>query len=138
EVALAHQALDRWLADLQTAARGLSAPRVMAFLLNPKVARATKRKALEDALSGRIDRLVLNLLLLLVEKDRIAALPLIAEQFEQLVLQHRGIARARVTTAVPLDASDRQRVAARLEELTGRRVELETAVDPAIMGGLVA
>src|SRR5439155_25327273 len=38
-VALEHGALDRWLADLTAAERALGAPRVMAYLKNPKVTR---------------------------------------------------------------------------------------------------
>jgi F-type H+-transporting ATPase subunit delta len=137
-VALERGALDRWLADLTTAGQAVGAPRVMAYLMNPKVTRANKRRALEGALRGVLDPMVLNFLFLLIERDRVAALPAIREQFEALVLEHLGVVRARIVTAVPLDAADRQRVARRLEGLTGKRVELEAVVDPEIMGGLVA
>jgi F-type H+-transporting ATPase subunit delta len=130
--------LDRWQGDLSLAARGLAAPRVMAYLLNPKAVRSEKRRALRDALGSVVDPLVLNFLYLLVDRDRISALPAISEQFEELLLEHRGIVRARVTTAVPLDEGERRNVVTRLERITGKRVELETAVDPEIMGGLIA
>jgi F-type H+-transporting ATPase subunit delta len=137
EVALAHAAVDRWERDLQRVSTLLRDARVQAFLNNPKVSRATKRQAIQDALAGQLDPLVLRFVLLLIDKDRIRALPAILDQFQQLVLEHKGIVRARVTTAVPLDPSEQQLVARRLEELTGRQVELETTVDPAIMGGLI-
>jgi F-type H+-transporting ATPase subunit delta len=137
-LALDRGALDRWLADLTAAERGLGAPQVMAYLMNPKVTRANKRRALEGALRDVLDPLVLNFIFLLIERDRVAALPAIREQFEQLVLEHRGVVRARVVTAVPLEEADRRRITSRLEAMTGKQVELETAVDPEIMGGLVA
>jgi F-type H+-transporting ATPase subunit delta len=49
----------------------------------------------------------------------------------------RGIAVAEVTTAVPLDDSSRAQLAARLTRYVGQQIEMETSVDPAIMGGVV-
>ena len=52
---------------------------------------------------------------------------------------HRGVARAEVTTAVPLDDTRRSQLAAGLVKLVGRDEVLITEnVDPEIIGGVVA
>jgi F-type H+-transporting ATPase subunit delta len=45
---------------------------------------------------------------------------------------------AEVRSAVPLDAAQRQRLAAALSTASGRTVEVKVIVDPSVMGGLVA
>ena len=78
-----------------------------------------------------------NLFRLLRRKSRLALGPSIASFFRELVDEERGVARATVTTAVDLDAERRAALERRLGEQTGRRVSVETRVDPAIIGGLV-
>jgi F-type H+-transporting ATPase subunit delta len=51
--------------------------------------------------------------------------------------EEQGIAHVRVKTAVPLTDEEREALAQRLQQLTGRRVVLETEVDEGIIGGLV-
>lgn len=79
----------------------------------------------------------LNLFRLLRSKARLALGPSIASYFTELVDAERGVVRARLRTAVPLDeqqvAGFRQRLAAQ----TGATVELEAEVDPEIMGGAI-
>src|SRR5205085_1580864 len=79
--------------------------------------------------------LALNLARLLVRKGRTALAPAIASQFKQMVETQQGIERATATTAVPLTDSERQNLSQRLESQTGHRIVLETAVDPALLGG---
>ena len=43
----------------------------------------------------------------------------------------------RVRTAIPLPDDLRARLVARISELTGRAVDIDTIVDPAIVGGVV-
>ena len=54
------------------------------------------------------------------------------------LLAHQQVVWAEVTTAVPLTAERVQATKRGLERVTGRDVVLETKVDPAILGGVVA
>jgi F-type H+-transporting ATPase subunit delta len=75
---------------------------------------------------------------LLTAKGRLALLPQIAEAFQELVDDYRGIAHADVLTAVPLDEQGQQELSARLSQITGKSVLIEAHQDPQILGGLVA
>lgn len=79
----------------------------------------------------------LNLLRLLRSKSRLALGPSIASYFADLLDEERGIVRARLRTAVPLDDAQVAGVRQRLTTQTGRTVELEASVDPAIIGGAI-
>ncbi len=79
----------------------------------------------------------LNLFRLLRRKSRLALGPSIASYLHEAVDEERGVVRAVVTTAVELDDDRRRQVRERIATATGRVVELETRVDPSIMGGMV-
>ena len=51
--------------------------------------------------------------------------------------RNRVCRRAHATTAVPLTSAEREALAQRLEASTGHPVELETDVDPELLGGVV-
>ena len=49
-----------------------------------------------------------------------------------------GIVRARITTARTLDFAQQQELARRLQQVTGMQVRMEVAIDPSLIGGIVA
>ena len=51
---------------------------------------------------------------------------------------YRGIGRASVTTAVPIDRKDLTKLVNLLEKITECKIEIDTKVDSKILGGLVA
>jgi len=80
----------------------------------------------------------LNLFRLLRRKSRLALGPSIASFLRELVDEERGVLRAVVTTAVELDDARREQVRQRIIQSSGRQqVEIETRVDPSIIGGIV-
>jgi F-type H+-transporting ATPase subunit delta len=86
----------------------------------------------------KLSPMVGKLLLLLAERDRLVLLPDLLAAFRDRLLDHLKIVRAEVTTAVPLAEDRADAVKRTLAHVTGREVVLETRVDPAIVGGVVA
>lgn len=128
---------ERWLEGLRQMAALFAEPQAQAFLDDARVPARAKMELVERALTG-LDPLVLNLARLLVQRRRAALGPQIVEAFQELWDEERGIAHALVTTAVPLSEEERQAVARRLSEISGKQVVVETRVDEGIIGGLVA
>jgi F-type H+-transporting ATPase subunit delta len=91
---------------------------------------------LGDALS--LDSPIRNFLGLLIERNRLDLLNEIVATYETLLDEKLGVVHARVTSALELDAAQRDQVSARLHALTGKKVRMETSVDPSLIGGLVA
>ena len=114
-------------------------PVLQQVLLNPAVPVRRKRAAI-DEIGARLDLLpmVRKLLGLLAERDRLIVLPDVAAAYRGRLLDHRRVVRAEITTAVPLSPEQARALAGRLEQVTGRTVEVSTRVDPAILGGVVA
>ena len=106
----------------------------IAGLRDPSVPMKQRVEALSSALKAEPD-LVRSLLVLLLEGDRIALVPQIALAFGDLVDRREGIAKARITTAVPLDEAVRRELVRRLERESGRKLRATFAVDQALIGG---
>jgi F-type H+-transporting ATPase subunit delta len=79
-----------------------------------------------------------NFLLLLADRARLAYLPAIIQEFRDLADGRLGRVRAKVTSAVPLSPDEAKGIAERLAQGRKAQVIVETAVDPALLGGVVA
>jgi F-type H+-transporting ATPase subunit delta len=128
---------DRWAEDLQAIVDLVAQPGVLDVLASSRVPSEVKARLLGAGLAD-LDPLALNLAHLLVDKGRIALAEQIREEYQSLLDEHRGVAKAVVITAVPLSSDEGQAVVQRLKELTGKEIVLETRVEPEILGGLVA
>lgn len=137
ELAEERGAFDEWLEDLDALAAAFSEPVVARALASQRIPPDRKEALIRQA-APDLRPLSWNLVRLLIRKNRLHLLPQIAEALRELIDERRGVAKAIVTTAVPLDEADRQRVAERLSQITGKQVVVETRVDESIMGGLVA
>ncbi len=129
--------LDVWERDLRALAEALAVPGVLAFVAGRRPPPEAKEEFLRRVL-GQPAPLVWNLVRLLSSKSRLALLPQIVERFQELLDEERGIAHAHVVTAVPMSDEERQALARRLSELTGKQVEVKAFVEPEILGGLIA
>jgi len=137
ELARERGELEAWELDLGSLADALRSPEALAFIASRQVRTEAKEAFLREA-TGELSPLVWNLVRLLASRGRLALLPQIAEQFQALLDEHRGIAHAEVVTAVPLGDGEREALASRLSELTGKQVLVELYEEPEILGGLIA
>ena len=79
----------------------------------------------------------LNLFRLLRRKGRLGLGPSVASYFRELWDEQRGVERAVVRTAVAIDDERLGHIARELSQWTGKSVEVEAEVDPAMVGGAV-
>ncbi|MFY9812778.1 MAG: ATP synthase F1 subunit delta [Dehalococcoidales bacterium] len=138
-MALQEKDLNRWQTDLRKVATLLKDSALAALIANPKITGEEKSKTLAQRL-GEINPLVIKLVLLLAAKGKVAAIDDIAEEYQALVDNFRGIEGteiAEITTAIPLDDADKLKIAQRITEIVGKPVQLRPKVDPAIIGGII-
>ncbi|MDO3378471.1 ATP synthase F1 subunit delta [Geoalkalibacter halelectricus] len=79
-----------------------------------------------------------NFLGLLLEKQRLRFLPQIAEHYQRFADELSGTLRARLTSAVKLDAAQAVVIRTGLQQQTGKKIILDTRVDPSLIGGIKA
>jgi F-type H+-transporting ATPase subunit delta len=73
---------------------------------------------------------------LLCANRRLAALTEITAAFKRLSADRRGIVSAEVVTAIAMTKSQSEMLARTLRAALGRDPEIQTRVDPAILGGV--
>jgi F-type H+-transporting ATPase subunit delta len=81
--------------------------------------------------------LTANFLKLAASNRRLFAVRDMIKAFRALVARHKGEATAAVTVAEPLKDQHVDALRAALKAVTGKDVDLDIEVDPAILGGLV-
>src|SRR5262245_17427195 len=114
-------------------------PLLEKVLLNPAVPVPRKRAAVVELTArARLSSIVSKLLALLAERDRLVLMPDLVAAYRDRLADYRKIVRAEVTTAAPLSPERVEEIRSRLAQTTGRSVALQTRVDPAIVGGIVA
>jgi F-type H+-transporting ATPase subunit delta len=128
------------LAELHSFEAALrSSPELHNALTSPAVPPGRKRAVvgrIADAL--KLSRITRNLLFVLIDHRRIAALEAVLHSFEVIVDERLGFARADVASARELTEAQRSALNAQLEKLTGKRIRMRFAVDQTLIGGVVA
>lgn len=114
-------------------------PEVKDALTNPLYPLEVREKVMEHLVKSMSPAPTMaNFFKLLVQKKRAEILPELAEEYQALVDADKNLVRGTVVSAIPLSADLNARVKATLEKITGKQVVLTTAIDPTIIGGMVA
>jgi F-type H+-transporting ATPase subunit delta len=111
-------------------------PELDALLRNPQLDPPAKAEAL-DALLQDADELVRNFLRLVAQKGRAPMIEEIAREYETLVAAEEQVLSVELTTALELSDEEAASIVKQIEQASGRRVEAERSVDPALLGGMV-
>ncbi len=136
EIGRSEKSLDAWERDLGTLRTLLANPQVRAVVRHPAIPYATKERILERLAGKEVAAGPLRLVLLMIRRGRPRVIDAMVEHFGALLRRERGISRAELRSALPLEEAQRSAVTARLMELTGTEIELHEQVDPALIGGI--
>ena len=138
-LALEQKALDKVRADLDQFAEMIAGSADLNRLVRSPVFGADEQaRALAPVLKqAKIEGISANFIELVAAKRRLFALPLIIKAFRAMVANHKGEVSASVTVAEPLSDEHLSALKSALNTVTGKDVDLQVDVDPAIIGGLV-
>ena len=137
EIALETKELDRWQSDLRKMASLGESDALIAFLESPKVQLDDKARLLSEQLNS-VNPLALNLVYLLAARGKLRSIGDIADGYQQLLNNYRGIETAEVVSATALNEEDKRRLAEHLSTIVGKKVALKTEVEPRLIGGVIA
>jgi F-type H+-transporting ATPase subunit delta len=137
DVAQEHDILDDVHDQLGQFADELDTNRDMqVFFFSPYFSSQEKKEGIGKMIEGA-DEHFLRFLELLAERHRMPAIFRIRRDFDGLFAEERKLLPVTVTSAVELDKDTVKEIGKKIEENTGRKVELTTKVDPYVLGGLV-
>ena len=128
--------LDKWAATLERAAGIAAHPDMLEAMGNPKLT-AEQLYGLFAALAGEaLFAESQNLVRVLIENRRLAALPEIRDHFEALKNEREGVVEAQIASAFPLEGEALAALVADLEKRFKRKIQPVVSVDPQLIGGV--
>lgn len=106
------------------------------FLEGPQFATENKLAMVEKLFAGKVDKVVSQLLVMLIKKGRIEYARPIFTRFIELAEQDQGLHQAEVATATALTDDQKSRIQQGLESYTKSRLRLRYRVEPNLIAGV--
>lgn len=124
--------------DVLTVIKTLKENRELTVMYKSPIINSGKKSIItQKVFEGNVSVLMNDFLQLLISKKREGLIDEICNAFIDQYNLIQGISRVFVTSALPMNEATRSSLLQQLEKETGRKVELHTNTDPAILGGLV-
>ncbi|HBQ85385.1 MAG TPA: ATP synthase F1 subunit delta, partial [Syntrophomonas sp.] len=118
---------------VQTIAQVDSLKEYMAHLLIPT---AAKKDVLKQLFGEQLSPTTLNFIMMIVDKKRETYLEVIVEEYKDMADEYRNIAKVDLIAAKEVPEEDVKFLAEKLSASTGKTVQLNMKVDPALIGGV--
>lgn len=139
ELALEENRIEEFLEEVKEVVNIFEESDELTKLLNhPKISKNEKIEVVSNIFEGNISKELLGLMNLIIQKDRNSSFIEIFNYFIKMVKEYKNIGTAYVTTAVELNAVQKDQVEKKLLETTKYvEFEIEYLVDKALIGGMV-
>ena len=122
------------LAVLQEAFR--AEPDFIRLLSSPNLSKAERCQILDQSFRSKVHPYVLNFLKILTEKGYMRHFADCCDAYTENYNADNGILSVTAVTAVALTDAQRDKLAAKLQKLTGKEILLRNRIDPSVLGGI--
>lgn len=85
----------------------------------------------------QLDQYGQNLVRLMAENKRLAALPAVFNEFKSYVEEYNSIAQVEVISAQPLNDAQQQKIVTAMEKRLARKVKLNCRIDSSLIAGAI-
>ncbi len=136
QLAVQQDLVDQWAGELDSLSQVLQDEEFSSFLEHAQVPLSEKNRSI-DAVFPDTNPLVKNLVALLISRGSTKLIRDVYLSYSQLLDDYRGRQRVEVTSAVPLDAAELERISRFVSELIQKEVVVSTEVDESILGGVI-
>ncbi|MCP4078120.1 MAG: F0F1 ATP synthase subunit delta [Gammaproteobacteria bacterium] len=142
ELASEQKNLPFWSDVLQLASQVATEDEMQVLITSPSVNGSDLAELFTTVMSSVADapemnQQVKNMLLLLVENDRLLSLPAIYEGYEALKQAAEGSIEVKVTSARKLTVKQEKEMASQLKEKLGKDVSISAEIDQSLIAGAI-
>ena len=125
--------------DMRTLDKALESRDLVMLLKSPIVSETKKKEIFQIIFGDKLAKTTLTFFNIIMNKGREEYIPAISNEFEAQYKKIKGISSVKLTTATPISESNLQAIKSKLlsSDETDLSVEIETVVDPSIIGGFV-
>ncbi|MBQ4640125.1 MAG: ATP synthase F1 subunit delta [Clostridia bacterium] len=113
------------------------APDFLRLLSNMALPKEERCGIIERTLRGQVHSYVINFLKILCERNLLHQFNGCEEAYRMRFNQDHAVMEAVVTSALALSSEQREKMIARLEQMTGKAINLKEKVDASLIGGVV-
>lgn len=107
------------------------------FIYNPLVPKVSKKEVTQKIFADSIETMLLNFLLVLIEKERISLFDAICKAYKKFMNEKENIVDVKVTTARAMSAEQETEVVEKVSKMLNKKVVLNKHIDEKILGGIV-
>ncbi len=107
------------------------------LVISPYFSSEYKQQLVRRILTGRIDDLSMNFLIVVIGHNRARFLSHIIGEYKQLWEAHAGYYPVVVTVAAKISDDETAKIAADIASVINKKIKLELAVNPEIIGGVI-
>jgi F-type H+-transporting ATPase subunit delta len=138
-VAQSQNLLDKFNDNCNTVLQVLNDSADLQQFVESPIVKATDKKAVIQKVFGEsVDPMMLNLIMVLVDRGRISFLGGVCQQYQVMLRKLRGDVLAEVTTAVALTEAQTSSIKDRVKAMTGaNNVDIMAKIEPTIVGGVI-
>lgn len=131
--------LEEVKADMTVLDKALESRDLVMLLKSPIVNELKKKEIFNVVFAGKMSETTLGFLNIILNKGREEYISAISNQFEAQYKILKGISDVTLTTATPISEANLSSIKAKLlsSNETEEQVEIETVVDPSILGGFI-
>jgi F-type H+-transporting ATPase subunit delta len=138
DLAIEKGCLDEVHTDMLSFAKVCNENRELVTLLKSPIVKSDKKSnILISIFGGKVSDLTLAFFKIITQKGREQALPSIADEVHNQYNILKGVQKAEVITASPIDATLRAEFTKLVVSSTGKTVELKESIDPELIGGYI-
>ena len=107
------------------------------FLQSPVIFPSKKSEIFHKMLDGKVEKITLSLIDIVVKNGRESFIPAIARVFMHETLKYKGITESLLTTAVKVNAEIKKQIVDLISEVFKTKVELTEKIDDELVGGFI-
>ncbi len=138
DIAMEHQTVDAFEEQLVLVTETIEAhDELRRVFLHPQIAPENKKALIDQVFKNDLNKDVLNLIKLLVDKQRENIISDLKTEYIAMANAERGVVEMTVTTAQPLDDEETAELKQKLSQAFHKKLRIHTKVDPDVIGGLL-
>lgn len=112
-------------------------PEYFEIIKSPKINISEKKQVIQETFENQISQTLLNFLKIIIDKKRGSDILDIKRDFDRRVNLHNNVVKATVESVVPLSEVQLKTLQDKLNNMTGKNVEIETLINPVLLGGVL-